>query len=144
MPVLHPDRMCPGMREWTRRSTGFWLLWVSVAWLSAEPLPLRRYSTANGLVHNHVNALFSDSRGFLWVCTDEGLARFDGQQFKTYTRHNGIPHIHVNAIVEARDGEYWIATDNGVARFHPRRPGTQFESFVLGGPPQAQFVNTLA
>jgi len=91
-----------------------------------------------------VNALYSDSRGFLWICTDEGLARFDGQQFKTYTRQNGIPHIHVNAIVETRDGEYWIATDGGVARFHPRRPGLQFESFALGGAPEAQFVNTLA
>jgi len=50
----------------------------------------------------------------------------------------------VNAIVETRDGEYWIATDGGVARFHPRRPGRQFESFALGGAPEAQFVNTLA
>jgi signal transduction histidine kinase/ligand-binding sensor domain-containing protein len=50
----------------------------------------------------------------------------------------------VNAIVETRDGEHWIATDGGVARFHPRRPGAQFESFALGGAPEAQFVNTLA
>jgi ligand-binding sensor domain-containing protein/signal transduction histidine kinase len=107
----------------------------------SEPLPFRHFSTRNGLVHNHVNALFSDSRGFLWICTDEGLARFDGQQFKTYTQQNGIPHIHVNAIVETRDGEYWIATDGGVARFHPRR--AQFESFTPGNG-GAQFVNTLA
>src|SRR5262249_14224343 len=37
-----------------------------------------------------------------------------------------------------------IATDRGVARFHPRRRGTQFESFALGGAPESQFVNTLA
>src|SRR5437667_2166275 len=129
----------------TKGLAGLCLLWAPIAsLLPAGPLPLRRYSTSNGLVHNHVNALYSDARGFLWICTDEGLARFDGQQFKTYTRQNGIPHIHVNAIVETRDGEHWIATDGGVARFHPRRPGAQFESFALGGAPEAQFVNTLA
>ena len=92
------------MPVWTKG-----LLWaLSAAVLSAQPLQLRHYSTSNGLVHNHVNALYSDSRGFLWICTDEGLARFDGQRFKTYTRQNGIPHIHVNAILETHDGEYWI------------------------------------
>jgi ligand-binding sensor domain-containing protein/signal transduction histidine kinase len=96
----------------------------------------------NGLVHNHVNAIYPDSRGFLWICTDEGLARFDGREFNTYTRQNGIPHIHVNAIVETHDGEYWIATDSGVAQFHPRRAGAQFEALSLGAPP-AQFVNSL-
>ena len=67
-----------------------------------------------------------------WICTDEGLSRFDEREFRTYTRQNGIPHIHVNAILETRDGEYWIATDGGVARFHPRDPGKQFESFDRG------------
>src|SRR5438552_8052248 len=111
------------MAAWTRAVAEFCFLYtLSFAVFAAGPLPLRHYSTSNGLVHNHVNALYSDSRGFLWICTDEGLARFDGQRFKTYTRQNGIPHIHVNAILETHDGEYWIATDSGVARFHPRRP----------------------
>ncbi len=133
------------MAAWAKASAGLWLLCApAVTVLPAEPLPLRHYSTSNGLVHNRVSALYSDSRGFLWICTDEGLARFDGRQFKTYTRQNGIPHIHVNGIVETRDGEYWIATDGGVARFHPRNPGKQFESFALGSAPEAQFVNGLA
>ena len=142
-----PDlgKMRSSMGSWISRLVALLLLGtLAAAVLPASPLPLRRYSTSNGLVHNHVNALYSDSRGFLWICTDEGLARFDGQRFKTYTRQNGLPHIHVNAILETRDSELWVATDSGVARFHPRHPGAQFESFALGGPPEAQFVNTLA
>src|SRR5437762_3574609 len=39
-----PVRMSHGMRQWTRRLTGFWLFWVSAASVPAEPLPLRHYS----------------------------------------------------------------------------------------------------
>lgn len=38
----------------------------------AERLPVRLYTTADGLAQNAVNRIARDSRGFLWFCTDEG------------------------------------------------------------------------
>jgi ligand-binding sensor domain-containing protein len=84
----------------------------------SEQLPLKSYSTADGLAHDHVNRIRRDSRGFLWFCTDEGLSRFDGYQFTTYTTQHGLPHLHVNDLLETRGGVYWIATDGGVCRFN--------------------------
>jgi hypothetical protein len=35
----------------------------------AERLPIRAYSTADGLPHNTVMRILRDSHGFLWFCT---------------------------------------------------------------------------
>src|SRR5580658_1569623 len=44
--------------------------------LWAELLPIRSYSTADGLAANRVDRIVVDSRGFVWRCTPEGLSRF--------------------------------------------------------------------
>ena len=46
--------------------------------IQGERLPIKTYTTADGLAHNVVNRVVRDSRGFLWFCTREGLSRFDG------------------------------------------------------------------
>jgi ligand-binding sensor domain-containing protein/signal transduction histidine kinase len=88
---------------------------------AAEQLPLKSYTTADGLAHNDVVRIVRDSRGFLWICTRDGLSRFDGHVFKTYTTADGLPHQSVRDVLETRDGEYWIATAAGLARMIPRR-----------------------
>src|SRR3977135_3993918 len=86
----------------------------------AEQLPLKTYTTADGLAHNVINKIVRDSRGFLWFCTEEGLSRFDGYTFINYSTNEGLPHTSVNDILETRDGNYWVATSGGLVRFNPR------------------------
>jgi ligand-binding sensor domain-containing protein len=50
----------------------------------AERLPVKTYTTADGLAHNSVHRIVRDSRGFLWFTTAEGLSRFDGYSFNNY------------------------------------------------------------
>lgn len=87
--------------------------------VSGERLPIKTYTTADGLAHDTVNRILSDSRGFLWFATAEGLSRFDGYQFTNYTTDSGLPHRYINDILETRSGIYFVATGNGVARFIP-------------------------
>src|SRR5262249_44947818 len=102
------------------------LFLLAAGLLHAEQLPIRAYTTAEGLAHNHINRIRRDSRGYLWFCTDGGLSRFDGYQFTNYTTEDGLPHPWVNDLVETRDGTYWIATDGGICRFNPKgSPGKQ-------------------
>ncbi len=112
-------------------------LCLAAAGARSASLPIRIYSTEQGLAHDHVSKIYRDSHGFLWICTDEGLSRFDGHHFVTYTVASGLPHIHVNDLVETRSGEYWIATDGGVARFHSDGRPKRFETFASNGPPEA-------
>jgi len=84
-----------------------------------EQLPLKVFTTADGLARDGINRIFRDSRGFLWFATHEGLSRFDGYQFTNYTADQGLPQGSVNDILETRNGEFWIATREGVVHFNP-------------------------
>ncbi len=84
----------------------------------AQRLPIRIYTTADGLGSPAILGMLSDSRGFLWFATRNGLSRFDGSEFRTYTTDDGLPHPVVNSLIETTDGQYWIATNGGgVCRF---------------------------
>lgn len=85
-----------------------------------ERLPLRSYTSADGLAHNVVNKIFRDSRGFLWFGTNDGLSRFDGYTFTNYGIAEGLPHPTVNDILETPEGDYWVATNGGLCKFNLR------------------------
>src|SRR2546427_7592371 len=86
----------------------------------AEQLPIKNYTTADGLPHNVINKIVRDSRGFLWFCTEEGLSRFDGYSFTNFGMEQGLPHASVNDLLETRAGDYWVATGGGLVRFNPK------------------------
>ena len=91
----------------------------------AEKLPVKSYTTTDGLAPDQINHIVRDSRGFLWFCTKEGLARFNGYEFITYGQADGLPNRNVTNLLETREGVYWIATGSGVCRFNPVSSQTQ-------------------
>jgi ligand-binding sensor domain-containing protein len=84
-------------------------------------LPVKTYTTADGLLRDTAQCIVQDSRGFLWFCTSDGLSRFDGYGFTNYTTDDGLPHRVVNSFLETRAGVYWVATNEGLAGFNPKR-----------------------
>jgi ligand-binding sensor domain-containing protein len=68
------------------------------SFVRAERLPVKTFTTADGLAQNAINLIVRDSRGFLWFCTDEGLSRFDGYSFTNYTTADGLPHPIVGSL----------------------------------------------
>jgi signal transduction histidine kinase/ligand-binding sensor domain-containing protein len=111
----------------------------------AERLPLRIYSTADGLPSNQNNCVKRDSRGFLWFCTAEGLSRFDGYTFANYGIDQGLPDQVVTDFLETRSGEYWVGTPRGIAHFNPKpdRKTPMFTVYQPEGGGLAQQVNAL-
>src|SRR5712691_4005640 len=87
--------------------------------VSAQQLPVRTYTTADGLPRDYVLRIVRDSHGFLWFCTGDGLSRFNGYEFTTYGVEHGLSNPRVNDLIETRSGVYWVATENGVSRFNP-------------------------
>ncbi len=72
------------------------------------------YSTAAGLPNPNVRAILRDSRGVLWVGTDEGLARLDGERFIPLRGYD-LEHASVRALAESSDA-LWIGTFEGLGR----------------------------
>ena len=94
--------------------------------IKAERLPIKTYTTADGLARDQVNRIVQDSKGFLWFCTSEGLSRFDGYKFTNYGTESGLAGRNVYDFLEAGNGSYWVATNRGLCRFipDPVTPGT--------------------
>ncbi|HYG80185.1 MAG TPA: DUF4214 domain-containing protein [Pyrinomonadaceae bacterium] len=79
----------------------------------SEQLPVKHYTTADGLGSSKVTHIFQDSRGFLWFSTRDGLSRFDGYGFVTYDTRHGLSAPTINYLTETRAGVYWVATNGG-------------------------------
>ena len=92
------------------------LLVATALLASAAQLPVRVYTTEDGLPGNRVNRIVRDSRGFLWFGTQDGLARFDGLQFTPFGRAQGLPEREILDFVETSSGDYWVAVENGLFR----------------------------
>jgi ligand-binding sensor domain-containing protein/signal transduction histidine kinase len=101
----------------------------------ARRLPARVFKVEDGLPHDRIRCVMEDSRGFLWIGTGDGLARFDGSRFVSYGVAEGLPHPGVEDILEVPDGSLWLATGAGVVRFDvnesPALPSA-FRTFRLG------------
>lgn len=74
---------------------------------------LKQYTVADGLVQMQVNSLFEDSHGYLWVCTRNGVSRFDGYVFKNYTKREGLGEAFCNSALEDKHGQIWIIHRRG-------------------------------
>ena len=115
----------------------------------AERLPLRVYTTADGLARDHINKIFPDSHGYIWFGTTEGLSRFDGYGFTNYGKEQGLPGRIVNDFIETGDGSFWVATNEGVCRFNPDpaspggAPARRFVLYHLGTPANVDRVNVI-
>lgn len=74
-------------------------------------------SSADGLSDNNVEAIFQDSKGFLWFGTRNGLNKYDGKHFKSFTMDPNDPNtISNNVIWDIHEfhGKLWIATEQGL------------------------------
>lgn len=98
----------------------------------AEQLPIRTYTTADGLPRDSIHKIVPDPRGYLWFCTSDGLSRFDGYEFVNYSTAHGLPHRVVYDLLITRSGEYWAATAAGLAHFDPFAfsPNAKFKAYV--------------
>lgn len=71
-------------------------------------------TTDDGLPENTVNAIHQDSRGFLWLGTQNGLVRYDGYRMKVFNRtfDNKVGFCPVE-IIEDPAGDIWFRHREG-------------------------------
>jgi ligand-binding sensor domain-containing protein/two-component sensor histidine kinase len=117
-----------------------------------ELLPIKSYTSADGLIYESVNRVYQDSRGFIWFTTPVGISRFDGYQFTNYGMPEGLSNSLMTDMVEDSGGIYWFGTMGSVLyRFDPRaligqaenptaEPPKRFESFKISG---SDYINRI-
>ena len=115
-------------------------LFVTLACLLAASVSYAQnaniYNTETGLSNTQVNSISQDSRGFVWICTENGLNRFDGMEFTVFrhesARENSLASDLVLSCFEDSEGVCWVGTSTGLQIFDPVT--SSFSRFNLRDP----------
>jgi len=103
----------------------------TVAFAQLSDPRMQLFSIESGLTQTYVTALFQDSRGFLWIGTEDGLNRYEGSRFRNYrNRHDDTSSIcnnYIRAICEDFNANIWIATNYGLSMYS--RVSGRFKNF---------------
>jgi len=83
----------------------------------------RTLSRENGLPSPIVNCFIQDFRGYIWIGTSDGLARYDGHDMKVYRSKAGdassLTDNMIYSLKEMSDSTIWIGTADGFSVFNP-------------------------
>lgn len=110
-------------------------LLLAPVWLRAQSAPaasdgairlsliFEQFYSTQGLPDDRVRSLFQDKKGFLWVGTVNGIAKYDGYSFKKYYRSEVNSSLSGNwafAMAEDSLDNIWIATRQGISKLSQR------------------------
>ncbi|KAA3611850.1 MAG: hypothetical protein DWQ01_07125 [Planctomycetota bacterium] len=82
-------------------------------------LSIRTWTAEDGLPQNSVTGVSLDSKGYLWVATYGGLAKFDGQKFQVFDVSNrpDLPGNRFGSVLTGINGDLWVQVE-GVGLVH--------------------------
>jgi signal transduction histidine kinase/ligand-binding sensor domain-containing protein/CheY-like chemotaxis protein len=80
------------------------------------------WTSQSGLPQNVVFSITQTTDGYLWLATEEGVARFDGVRFEVFDKTNS-PNLGenvVNRLAASPDGSLWLGTRSGLSHYRNR------------------------
>ena len=80
----------------------------------AQQYSFQNYGVDQGLADLAVRALYQDARGFLWLSTENGVFRYDGERFRAFGQADGLPVSNAAVFGEAPDGSLLVGGKFGL------------------------------
>ncbi len=96
-------------------------------WIGTDGSGVYRLTRGGGVIHytapgrltnNFVRAFLQSRDGAVWIATDEGVSRIDGEDTRRYEVGNGLAYFSTRALLEDSYGDIWIGTDHGLSHLH--------------------------
>ncbi len=75
-------------------------------------------TTNDGLPNNSIYSVFKDSRGILWIGTDNGVSKSVNGRIINYTTSNGLAHNSCWSITEDKNHHLWFGSHGGGITFY--------------------------
>ncbi|WP_268035065.1 histidine kinase [Algoriphagus sp. PAP.12] len=108
----------------------FFLFWIFLAVggsVHSQQVPSHNFTTADGLPNNAIRSLLVDSRGILWIGTENGLSKYENGIFQNFFEEDGLGFNSCWAIAEDKNGNLWFGSyGGGVSVFD----GSEFHVFT--------------
>lgn len=84
---------------------------------NAQVYKFNSFDKQNGLPSNTITSIKQDKKGYLWIGTDEGLSRYDGNSFVNYNSFNGLSDNYIEKI--------WMDDQHTLYVTHPNSKTTE-------------------
>ncbi len=84
---------------------------------SAEPGGFRHITVRDGLPSSEVYKILQDRFGYLWMCTDAGVCRYNGYSFQSFTTRDGLTDNTVFWLKEDNSGKLWTQGFSGALSY---------------------------
>ena len=91
----------------------FFLIFFLSVFSKAQTPYYKNYTVKDGLPSSETYQVFQDSKGYIWIASDNGVARFDGYSFKVFTTRDGLPDNTIFGFYEDKLGRIWFRSFSG-------------------------------
>ncbi len=99
-------------------------------------------TNSEGLMHNSIDPIYQDSRGYMWLGTVNGLYKYNGDKYRIYNNElgnqNSIIGNRITAIIEDSEGVVWIGTSSGLCSYN--RDTDSFSRELINAQSNSSFV----
>jgi hypothetical protein len=125
----------------------FCILFLSTFYARAQELFFSQPAVLQNLPSLETYHILQDRKGFIWVVTDAGIGRYDGNKLTVYTVKDGLPENVVLNLYEDQKGRIWFTTLSGYFfyfednQFHSIEANEQLIKFCTLAPIYSFFVN---
>lgn len=83
-----------------------------------EKVNFQNITTDQGLSGSLITCIFQDSKGYMWIGTEDGLNQYDGKTITIYNyesgNENSLSSTYVTSIEEDSEGNIWVGTYGGL------------------------------
>jgi signal transduction histidine kinase/ligand-binding sensor domain-containing protein len=106
--------------------------------VAGNPLVLSNISEQTGLSDDHVQCVYKDKEGFVWIGTSDGLNLMDGSRIRIF-RHlkndsSSLPSGNILSLAEDHTGTLYIGTTGGLSWYDSKK-----KKFSSAAPPQSPY-----
>lgn len=86
--------------------------------ISKNKINFQNINMNNGLSSNVINCIYQDSKGYIWIGTEDGLNQYDGNNVNIYNyeggREDALSSTYITSIAEDENGYMWVGTYGGL------------------------------
>ena len=113
------------------RAVFYFLLSTSLFYFNSygQEYNIYEFSKGDPVQHLEFQASHSDSQGFLWVATQQGILRFDGSRYQSFSHPLSV--LPTYDFISLPTGEFLAITSEGLIEIKPGLLFPSFSSYLL-------------
>jgi ligand-binding sensor domain-containing protein/serine phosphatase RsbU (regulator of sigma subunit) len=87
---------------------------IKLDFKNTESYSYKRYTSANGLIHNQTISVFNDYENSIWIAAKNGVSQYTGSLFEFLNMNEGLPAKEVFSFLIDSKSNYWVCCKSGL------------------------------